>query len=82
MNRLTPLGLTSICLLHYTSLASFGLPNNFVYGFMDCMLWIHDILDIMAVASELEHFNTVILCWPHVVLNFFICCIHVIRCNK
>ena len=52
MNRLTPLGLTSICLLHYTSLASFGLPNNFVYGFMDCMLWIHDNLDIMAVASE------------------------------
>ena len=52
MNRLTPLGLTSLCLLgltslcllHYTSLASFGLPNNFVYGFMDCMLWIHDNL--------------------------------------
>ena len=44
MNRLTALGLTSLCLLHYTSLASFGLPNNFVYGFMDCMLWIHDNL--------------------------------------
>ena len=41
MNRLTPPGLTSLCLLHYTSL---GLPNNFVYGFMDCMLWIHDNL--------------------------------------
>ena len=44
MNRLTPLGLTSLCLLHYTSLASFGLPNNICYGFMDCMLWIHDNL--------------------------------------
>ena len=28
MNRLTPLGLTSLC-LHYTSLASFGLPITF-----------------------------------------------------
>ena len=36
MNRLTPLGLTSLCLIHNTSLASFG--------FMDCMLWIHDNL--------------------------------------
>ena len=55
MNRLTPLGLTSLGLLHYTSLtslvemhvfhiSSIGLPNNFFYGFMDCMLWIHDNL--------------------------------------
>ena len=44
MNHLTPLGLTSLGLLHYTSLTSFGLPNNFFYGFMDCMLWIHDNL--------------------------------------
>ena len=44
MNHLTPLGLTSLCLLDYTSLASFGLPNNFFCGFMDCMLWIHDNL--------------------------------------
>ena len=51
MNRLTPLGLTSLCLLHYTSLASFGLPNNF---FMDCMLLIHDYLLYYAygMASE------------------------------
>ena len=52
MNRLTPLGLTSLCLLHYTSLASFGLPNNIslaswivCYGFMITC-------SIMAVASE------------------------------
>ena len=44
MNRLTPLGLTLLCLLHYTSLASFGLPNNFFCGFMDYMLCIHDNL--------------------------------------
>ena len=44
MNRLTPLGLTSLCLIPYTSLASFGLPNNIFCGFMDCMLWIHDYL--------------------------------------
>ena len=44
MNRLTPLGLTSLCILHYISLASFGLPNNICCGFMDCMLWIHDTL--------------------------------------
>ena len=51
MNRLTPLGLTSLCLLHYTSLASFGLQITFsmiswivCYGFMI-------ICSIMAVAS-------------------------------
>ena len=43
------------------------------YGFMITC-------SIMAVASEWEHFNTVILCWSYVVLTFFICCI--IWCNK
>ena len=36
MNRLTPLGLTSLCLLHYTSLASFGLPKKL-------FLWLHGL---------------------------------------
>ena len=77
MNRLTLLSLTSLCLLHYTSLASFGLPNNFFYGFMDCtsMLWIHDNLLYYGCGFLMRTFQYCDIVLVTCSSNFFICCI-------
>ena len=54
MNRLTPLGLTSLCLLHYTSLASLILVYQITLSMASWIVCYEFMItcSIMAVASE------------------------------